>query len=263
MANLIQIIYASDLFYLLAMFLAKLSVVRMVYRFASRAAISKGKLLYLQIFIACWGAFSFPAIAFECGPPLPWLYIPSRCHHGALWYPVLAVSILTDLWLSVCAWSALPELQIGQKPRQLITGLFALRVITCVLTVAEIALLAPALSNINQPRAMPNPTVMKSLVLNASIITAAIPLLNRTLASYKPAPSAQAVIYPSEERTPTTPLQELKTPTATYLPHPKKFDSLVKEMEVGSPTPKIEKDDFSFNFSSEFNKEIAVVDSKV
>lgn len=240
------------------MFLAKMSVVRLVYRFSSRAAIAKGKLLYLQIFIACWAAFSFPAIAFECGPPLPWLYIPSRCYSGAFWYPVLVFNILTDLWLAVCAWSSLPELQIGRRQRQVITGLFALRVLTCILTVMEIAFLAPALTNINQPRAMPNPTVLKSFVLNASIITAAIPLLNRSLAQYTPTLSAQAVIYPSEERTPTTPLQELKVPTATYLPNPSKFDGFVKETEVSSPTPKIEKDDFSFSFSSEFNKEITV-----
>lgn len=240
------------------MFFAKFSVVRLVYRFSSRAAIVKGKLLYLQIFLTCWAIFSFPAIAFQCGPPLPWLYIPSRCEHGALWYPVLVFNILTDLWLSVCAWSSLPELQIGQKQRQLITGLFATRVLTCVLTVIEIALLAPALNNINQPRAMPNPTVLKSLVLNTSIITAAIPLLNRALAQYTAAPSAQAAIYPSEERAPVTPLQELKAPTATTLPHPAKFDGLFKETEISTPTPKIEKDDFSFNFSSEFNKEIAV-----
>lgn len=239
------------------MFFAKLSIVRLVYRFASRAAVAKGKLLYLQIFIACWAAFSIPAIAFQCGPPLPWLYIPARCHNGSLWYPVLVFNILTDLWLSVCAWSSLPELQIGQRQRQVITGLFALRVLTCILTVAEMALLAPALNNINQPRAMPHPTVLKSLVLNASIITAAIPLLSRTLAQYNSAPSAQAAIYSSEERT-VTPLQELKVPTTTTLPHPTKFDGLVKETEVGSPTPRIEKDDFSFSFSSEFNKEISV-----
>lgn len=245
--------------------MAKLSVVRLVYRFSSRAAIAKGKLFYLQIFIVVWAVFSFPAIAFQCGPPLPWLYIPDRCvGSGALWYPVLILSILTDLWLSVCAWSSLPELQIGQKQRQVITGLFALRVLTCIFTVAQIALLAPALKDINQPRAMPNPTVLKSFVINASIITAAIPLLHRTLAQYNPAPSAHAVVYSSEERTPTTPLQELKAPTVTALPSPAKFDGLVKETEVKSPSSNTERKESGFNFSSSaFDKEMGVAGSKV
>lgn len=225
--------------------------------------------MYLQIFVLVWAAFSGPAIAFQCGIPLPWLYLPERCvGSGALWYPVLILSILTDLWLSCCAWTSLPDLQITQRQRQVITGLFASRILTCLFTVAQLALLAPALKDINQPRAMPNPTVLKQFVMNASILTAALPLLHKALAQHQPVNSAQAVIYPSEERVPTTPLQELKAPTTTMttLPDPKKFDDeFAKEIAIKrtSSSSDLERSEFAFEFKSEFDKEIGMTGSKV
>lgn len=251
-----QLVYASDLFFLIAMLLAKLAVVRLVYRFASASAISKGKLMVLQICVVVWGAFAIPAIAAQCGAPLPWLYIPDRCAgEGALWYPTLILSILTDAWLAVCVWTAIPELQITAKQRQVILGLFGSRFITCLLCVVQIALLAPALKNVNQPRAMPNPTVLKQLVMNASIITAAIPVLYRPLGNYVPLPSAIATIYNPESDRQTTPLEDIKTPSSVALPRPKKFEGAVSELESRSPQT-MGNDNFSSRFSTAFNKEI-------
>jgi len=238
------------------MLLAKLAVVRLVYRSASRAAISKGKLMVLQVCVGLWGAFSIPAIAFQCGMPHLWLYLPDRCvGEGALWYPTLIFSILTDAWLAVCAWSTVPEMQIGQKQRQIILGFFGTRFLTCILTVAQLALLAPALRDINQPRAMPNPTVLKSFVMNASIITAALPVLYKALGMYTPTPSAQAVIYNPDAERQGSPLDDLKRPTSVVLPNPKNFDGMVSEAEVKTP-PVSGDNDFSSKFSSAFNKEI-------
>lgn len=261
--RLSELVYASDLFFLIAMLLAKLAVVRLVYRFTSRSAASKGKLMILQICIAVWGAFSIPAIAFQCGTQLPWLYLPNRCTgSGALWYPTLIFSILTDAWLAVCAWSAVPELQIGQKQRQVILGLFSTRFLACILCVAQLALLAPALKDINQPRAMPNPFVLKSLVMNVSIITAALPVLYRVLGTYTPAPSAQAVIYNPYMERQDSPLDELKRPTSAVLPNPKNFDGMVGKTEVKTP-PTVGDYDFSSRLSMAFNKEIGISTSKV
>jgi len=251
-------VYASDLFFLIAMLLAKLAVVRFVYRISSRSAATKGKLMVLQICVAAWGVFSIPAIAFQCGTPLPWLYLPDRCTgSGALWYPTLIFSIMTDAWLAVCAWSAVPELQIGQKQRQVVLGLFGTRFLACILCVAQLALLAPALKNINQPRAMPNPFVLKSLVMNVSIITAGLPALYRALATYTPSPSAQATIYNPDMERQGSPLDELKRPNSVVLPNPKNFDGMVSETEVKTQST-VSNQDFSSRFSLAFNKEVAI-----
>lgn len=220
--------------------------------------------MYLQILLIVWGAFSIPAIAFQCGTLLPWLYLPSRCAgSGALWYPVLLLSILTDAWLAGCGWTTIPEMHVTQKQRKIIAGLFASRVLTCILTVIQLAFLAPALKDINQPRAMPNPTVLKQFVLNSSIITAALPLLYRTLAQYSPELSGQATVCTPDDRTPTTPLQELKTPVVTVLPPPTKFDGVTKETKVKSSLAPPANDDFSNRLSIAFNKEIGLAQSKV
>ncbi|KAK5941206.1 hypothetical protein PMZ80_006483 [Knufia obscura] len=256
--RLSELVYASDLFFLIAMLLAKLAVVRLVYRMSSRSAASKSKLMALQICIAVWGAFSIPAIAFQCGAKLPWLYIPDRCtESGALWYPTLIFSILTDAWLVVCAWSAVPEMQVGQKQRQVILGLFSTRFLTCILCVVQLAFLAPALKNGNQPRAMPNPFVLKSFVMNASIITAALPVLYSVLGTYTPTQSAQATIYNPDAERQGSPLDELKTPSSVVLPNPKNFDGIVKETEVKT-APTLGNEDFSAKFSLAFNKEIEI-----
>lgn len=249
------------------MFFAKIAVVRTIYRFASNAAISRSKLMVLQIMIAVWIAFSVPAIAFQCGTELPWLYMPDRCtHSGSLWYPTLVLSLLLDIWIAVAPWSALPEMQITRKERQTILGLFASRFLVCILAIAQLVLLAPALKNVNQPRAMPNPTVMKQLVMNASIICAAIPVLSKALATYTP--PAVAIIYnPNERQSVTTPLEEIKAPSSIALPNPKKFDGFVKETEVmktplEKPSLGTGKDDFSGRFSLAFDKEIKAANFK-
>ena len=224
--------------------------------------------MVLQVLIMVWAAFSLPAIAFQCGGSFPWLYLPNRCTgSGALWYPTLVFSILLDAWLAIAPWSALPDMQITRKERQTILGLFGSRALTCVLGIAQLALLAPALKDMNQPRAMPNPTVLKQLVMNASILTATIPCLYRALATYRPV--TQAIVYSTHDREEvTTPLEEIKAPVSAALPNPKKFDGFVKETEVESPTsPKPSlgngKDDFSGRFSLAFNKEIDIATSKV
>lgn len=245
------------------MFFAKFSMVRLVYRFASKAAIAKGKLMILQVLIVVWAAFSIPAIAFQCGAgQLPWLYIPDRCTgSGALWYPTLLLSILLDAWLAVCVWTALPEMQIIAKERQHILGLFGLRFLTCVFGIIQLAILAPALRNINQPRAMPNSTVLKQFVMNGSIISAAIPVLYRSLAMYIPTTDVHAVVYGSNDREVNTPLDEIKRPLSVALPNPKKFDGFIKETEVeSSPTPRLkdekDKDDFASSFQAALDKEM-------
>ena len=219
--------------------------------------------MVLQVLIGVWGAFSIPAIAFQCGTPLPWLYLPGRCTgSGALWYPTLILSMLTDAWLAVCAWSAVPEMQIGQKQRQVILGLFGTRFLACIFCIAQLALLAPALKDNNQPRAMPNPFVLKSFVMNTSIITAALPVLYKALGTYTPTLSAQAAVYNPDPERQGSPLDELKRPTSVVLPHPKSFDGMVSESEVKTPATR-DNQDFSSKFSSAFNKEIGITASKV
>ncbi len=216
----------------------------------------------LQICIGVWGAFSLPAIAFQCGTPRPWLYLPDRCAgSGALWYPTLIFSILTDAWLAVCAWSAVPEMQIAQKQRQVILGLFSTRFLTCIFCVAQIALLAPALKNVNQPRAMPNPFVLKSFVMNSSIITAALPVLYKVLGTYTPTPPAPATVYNPDTEREGSPLDELKRPTSVVLPCPKNFDGMVSETEVKTP-PAPGDSAFSSKLSMAFNKEIGISTTK-
>lgn len=251
--------YAADLFFLVAMFLAKLSLIRTVYRFAPRSGITKSRLMLLQISIYIWVLFGVFSIAFQCGTPMPWLYLPSRCTgSGALWYPTLIWSSITDGWLAVCAWPALPDMQLSPRQRQISMGLTGSRFLVCVLGVAQIALLGPALTNINQPRAMPNPTVFKHLVMNASLITASIPLLYRPLALHIPQLSARAVIYHGDaERGPSTPLEDIKQAQSqsVALPHPNKFDGLVSETELKKTFD--DHGDFSSQLSQAFNKEIS------
>lgn len=216
--------------------------------------------MVLQISICCWGIFSVFAIAFQCGLPMPWLYLPDRCiGSGALWYAVLIWSTITDAWLAVSAWPSFPDMQLSSKQRQTAAALMGSRFLVCVLGVAQVALLGPALTNVNQPRAMPNPTVFKHLVMNGSLITAALPMLFKPLAMHIPALSAHATIYRSdvENGGATTPLEEIKRPADAALPNPKKFDGMVTETEVKSPSE--EKETYLPQQQSiSFDKEIGV-----
>ena len=244
--------YASDLVFLIAMFFAKISLVRLVYRIASARAISKGKLFYLQLSIGLWVLFSVPAIAFQCGMPHPWLYSPSRCFgSGSLWYPTLIFNVLTDAWLAVCIWTALPDMSVSAKDRQVMLGLFSSRFVVCILCVVQIALLSPALRNENQTRALPNPTVLRQIVMDASILSAGIPVLYRALAVYVRSSSVTTEVITNDKA--TTPLGDLQRPVPVKTSDRQESSAFAKE----SSAPTLGNQDFSTRFSIAFHKEVS------
>lgn len=265
--RLSELIYGADLLTLLAMLLAKLSIVRTVYRFASAAQLAKSKMMILQICVILWAVFSIPAIAFQCSMPMPWLYLPERCAgSGALWYPVLAFSVLTDAWLAFCTWPIISGLSLTQKQRQIVLALFGSRTLVCVMTIIQLALLAPALHSNNQPRSMPTPTILKSFVQNASLITTALPILYCPLALLVPPQLADAVVYTTRDTAGQDPLSPTNSFRMRRLAAEKtnksdKSTAAVKETEI-DPEKADERGPVPSRLSLTIDKEISTFGSE-
>src|SRR5450756_1664961 len=100
----------------MAMSTAKISVVFLFHRLTER------KPLHFRItfsFILIWTLFSLVAILFQCQLPHPYVLIPSQCStHGAIYYPIIILNILTDAdlaaWILPSLWRNI-QMPLGQR----------------------------------------------------------------------------------------------------------------------------------------------------
>lgn len=71
--------------------------------------------------------FSIFGVAFECNMPTPWVYLPSRCAgHGAIWYPIIILSLTLDVVLALGFVPIVNSVQIKRKQFE-IAGIFSSR----------------------------------------------------------------------------------------------------------------------------------------
>lgn len=129
--------YAGELLSIAAMASAKTSAVLLSDRVAPRDSHPYYGMLGL---IAFWGAFSFLAIALQCGIPDPWAFAPDRCpSKGALYYPIISLNIVTDgllaLWILPTVW----KLLMNHRDRITVIALFGSRLMYVVLTLLTVA----------------------------------------------------------------------------------------------------------------------------
>lgn len=119
--------YAGELLAIAAMASAKTSVVLLSDRVAPQETRSYNIMLGL---VAFWSTFSIFGIAFQCGLPEPWVYIPDDCPtKGYLYYPVIILNILTDAVLAVWILPTLWKLLMDTGKRVTVMVLFGLRLV--------------------------------------------------------------------------------------------------------------------------------------
>lgn len=140
---------------------AKMSVVMLMYRLASRNSYMDRVYHAASLFIAVWTVFSLLALALQCGTRRPWVYTPERCSNGgAVWYPIIILNILSDAALGFLFTPVLWNLNMARFQRAMVTGLFGMRILyvnqplekivlnrnrVSIAAIAQLVVLAPAL----------------------------------------------------------------------------------------------------------------------
>jgi len=106
---------------------AKLSVVGLVRRLDPYG--SRKSQRFIAGTVVFWTLFAIFSLAFQCGLPSPWLYVPSQCHDGAFEYIVVVLNVLSDLYLAIFFIPTVWSLQMDRSARATVTGFFGSRVL--------------------------------------------------------------------------------------------------------------------------------------
>jgi hypothetical protein len=120
-----QMMYIAELTGIVAMFFAKTSIVLLSHRVAPR---EPRPYFFMLGLIALWAVFSIFGIAFQCGLPHPWVYVPSQCStRGNLLYPIIIFNIITDALLATWILPTLSRLLMDTGKRMTVIILFGAR----------------------------------------------------------------------------------------------------------------------------------------
>jgi hypothetical protein len=119
--------YAAELTGILAMVSAKSSIVLLSHRVAPR---EPRPFFFMLGLVTSWGIFSVFGVAFQCGLPRPWVYVPSQCpSRGNLLYPIIIFNIITDALLATWILPTLSRLLMDTGKRMTVMILFSARLV--------------------------------------------------------------------------------------------------------------------------------------
>lgn len=133
--------------------------------------------------VAAWGIFSIFALAFQCHLPHPWNYLPPNCpEREGILYAVCTLNVVTDIFLAVYIFPDMFKLGVAPKERYAVLILFGARVVVCIANIVYATAVRDAVNNPDQTFANVRLTILESIAVHLSLITATIPRIHRYLA---------------------------------------------------------------------------------
>ncbi|KAK2737891.1 hypothetical protein FQN57_007342 [Myotisia sp. PD_48] len=127
-------VYASTIFYLLSLFLAKLSTLIFITRMATPEKYAKAIRASLALLVVWWVSSTLAA-AFQCGVPAPWAYynMEAKCFNTmAFWIVTTAIDMATDIVLILFPAWIVRDLQMKRFLKVLVVTVFASRIIVII-----------------------------------------------------------------------------------------------------------------------------------
>jgi hypothetical protein len=179
--------YASDLLFIVTIYLAKLSLILFIMRLTPSY-----KTLYFcygfVVALTLWMLGTVFLLAFQCPLPQPWDFMPLRLEKCAvdiarLYFSIGAVDILTDLIVIVTPAVIVWNVQISRRQRFTVIGVFSSRLAVCICSALLLASLPTFLKSRDRSWEAVRPQTWRQVVQCLSIITACIPCLRPFLAS--------------------------------------------------------------------------------
>lgn len=174
--------YIAQLLAVAAQGLAKVTFVSVIARVDKRRPTQQICYSILVLSLA-WTLFALFTIAFQCGLPHPWVFSRKRCTAGGnLYYPVIVLNILTDAFLALFFLPVIWRLRMDKSERWKVIVLFGSRVSVCGFAIGSAYVLHSYIFSSDITFDAVVPTILNQLVMNTSIISAALPNIHRLLA---------------------------------------------------------------------------------
>jgi hypothetical protein len=179
--------YASDILFVITIYLAKISLVLFIIRLTPSQ-----KILHLCysfiIALTLWVLATTLLLGFQCPLARPWEFLPrtsGKCSVdiAALYYSIGAVDILTDLIIIATPVVVVWDVRISRSQRFTVIGVFSCRLATCICAALLLSSIPGLVSSSDPSWKVVTPQAWKQSVQCLSIITACIPCMRPFLAS--------------------------------------------------------------------------------
>ncbi|KAH7323733.1 hypothetical protein BKA65DRAFT_407465 [Rhexocercosporidium sp. MPI-PUGE-AT-0058] len=171
--------YTSQLLYILALALGKLSTVvylRALSPVARFAIVNQ----IIEAFVVLWAFVTEFAIAFQCALPTPWATITSKCFNTVIFWNVTGVlDIITDIAIIILPAYLVWRVQMPTSKKALVVIVFGFRVFIIPLTIWRLQILNTDArpSVVDQILHLYRAYLATTVQLNFAIVAACIPFL--------------------------------------------------------------------------------------
>ncbi|KAH6887642.1 hypothetical protein B0T10DRAFT_539011 [Thelonectria olida] len=181
-SSILKAQYASDVLYIIALCLGKISATRTILDMAPRE--KRRLILATEVVIGLWAASSIIVSFFQCSLPNPWDYLNSQCiNRTAFWIYVDAFNIVTDIAITGILFKMFIALKTSASKKALVIGVFGCRVLIFPPIICHMYYYKRAVDSRNPIFDMWKPTVIVQVIQCMSIMATCIPYLKPFLDS--------------------------------------------------------------------------------
>ncbi|GAB7358022.1 hypothetical protein MBLNU230_g0187t1 [Neophaeotheca triangularis] len=179
LSSFYDLTYTSSMLSIVAMSLAKASVVLLYERIAPRQD-GRGVAI-LSVSVGFFALFSLLVQGLQCGATT--VYHPDQCStNGVLQYCIIVLNIITDILLSVWMIPRIWSLQASLRQRTVPCILFGLRLIVCVMALCQLIVVSRHLQAEDQTWGQTASWTLAIVVVHLSVITSTLPRINSFIA---------------------------------------------------------------------------------
>lgn len=168
--------YAAEIFYLLALTLAKLSASRTTSDLAPGTR--RWFIWGTEGLIGLWGLTSILLSCFQCSVSAPWDYINGQClDRAALGTYIDAVNIITDVALTALLVELVKDLQVKAGRKIMVLGVFSSRLLNIPPIAAHIYYFRRAANSTDPTFDMWQPVILAQVIQCVSMVATCTPFL--------------------------------------------------------------------------------------
>ncbi|KAH7020352.1 hypothetical protein EDB80DRAFT_633825 [Ilyonectria destructans] len=175
-SSILKASYASDILFIAALLLAKISATRAIWDMAPRE--KRRLILVTEALTGFWALSSIVASMFKCSLPKPWDYINGQCFNQfALWMYVDCLNIVTDLAITAILFEMFMKLKTSASKKALVMSVFGSRVFIIPPVMCHMYFYKRAIDSKHPIFDMWQPTIIIQVIQCMSVMATCIPYL--------------------------------------------------------------------------------------
>ncbi|OOF96812.1 hypothetical protein ASPCADRAFT_129879 [Aspergillus carbonarius ITEM 5010] len=177
-------LYTADLFYVLALSLAKVSVLHLLNKLTVNKW-HKQITCWTSILVGIWTVPVFFALAFKCGAPNPWATTNHHCINMFIfWTAISPIDIITDLVICILPIYIVKPVQVVVGKKATVVVAFCIRIFVVITIIIRLIYMRHAPPSPDVTNAAFATIITTECVLCVSLMTACIPCLKPFLDAF-------------------------------------------------------------------------------